>query len=88
LVVVVVAAVAAVISKSLRQYLSNIPGKHAIKGGEKNIRIVHYTHSGESATVKVQNIFHERNNVTCSANCKYRTAAAQDTLETWFVSGI
>jgi len=36
----------------------------------------------------IQNIFHGRNNTTCSTNCKYRTAAALYTLETWFVSGI
>jgi hypothetical protein len=29
----------------------------------------------ESANVKVQNIFHGWNNITCSTNCKYRTAA-------------
>ena len=29
----------------------------------------------ESANVKVQNIFHRRNNITCSTKCKYRTAA-------------
>jgi len=38
--------------------------------------------------VKVHNIFHLRNNITCSTNCKYRTAATLYTLETWFVSGI
>jgi hypothetical protein len=35
----------------------------------------------------IQNTFHGRNNITCSTNCKYRTAAALYTLETWFVSG-
>jgi hypothetical protein len=34
------------------------------------------------------NIFHGQNNITCSTNCKYRTAATLYTLETWFVSGI
>jgi hypothetical protein len=29
-----------------------------------------------------------RNNVICSTNCKYRTAATLYNLETWFVSGI
>ena len=28
------------------------------------------------------------NNITCLRNCRYRTAATQYTLETWFVSGI
>jgi hypothetical protein len=37
----------------------------------------------ESANVKVQNIFHKRNNITCSTNCKYKTAATLCTLETW-----
>ena len=27
-----------------------------------------------------------RSNITCSTNCKYRTAASLFTLETWFVS--
>jgi hypothetical protein len=42
----------------------------------------------ENANVGVQNIFHGRNNITCSADCKYRTVATVYTLETWFVSGI
>ena len=36
----------------------------------------------ESANVKVQNIFHGQNNITCSTNCKYRTAATLYTIET------
>jgi hypothetical protein len=28
------------------------------------------------------------NNITCSTNCKYRTAAKLYALETWFVPGI
>jgi len=35
-----------------------------------------------------KNIFHERHNISCSTNCKYRTAATLYTAETWFVSGI
>jgi hypothetical protein len=66
------------ISKSLRQYLSSISGSH----------IGHCTHTADSANVKVQNIFHGWNNITCSTNCKYRTAATLYTLETWLVSGI
>jgi len=42
----------------------------------------------ESANVKVHSIFHRQINVTCSTNCKYRTAATLYALETWFVSGI
>ena len=63
------------ISKSLRQYLSNITGKHEIKELQKNSHIGHCTQTAGSANVKVQNIFHGRNNITCSTNCKYRTAA-------------
>ena len=64
------------ISESLRQYLSNIPGKHEINVLQKrNSHIVHCTHIAESANVKVHNIFHGRNNITCSTNCKYGTPA-------------
>jgi len=42
----------------------------------------------ESAKVKVQNIFHIQNNITCSTNSKYRTAATLYIPDTWFVSGI
>jgi hypothetical protein len=62
------------ISKSLRQYLRNIPGKHEIKELAKNRHIGHCTQTAESADVKVQNTFHGRNNITCSTDCKYRTA--------------
>ena len=34
-----------------------------------------------------QNILHGRSNITCSTNCKYRTAATLCTLETLFVAG-
>ena len=73
------------ISKSLRQCLSK---KHEIKEVQKNSHIGHCTQTAGSADVKVQNIFHRRNNITCSTNCKYRTAATLYILETWFVSGI
>ena len=35
----------------------------------------------KSANVKLRNIFHMLNNITCSTNCKYRTAATLYTLE-------
>jgi len=41
------------ISKSFRQYLSNILGKHNIKELQKNIHTGHCTHTAESADVKV-----------------------------------
>jgi catabolite regulation protein CreA len=40
------------ISKSLRQYLSNIPGKHEVKELQKNIHIGHCTRTAESANLK------------------------------------
>ena len=60
--------------------------KHKIKELQKTVTFG--THTTESVNVKVQNIFHGRNNITCSTNCKYRTAATLYVLETWFVSGI
>jgi len=86
-VIPVITGVTGTISKSLRQYLINIPGKHVIKELPKNSHIVHCTHTAGSANVKVQNIFHGRNDITCSTDGKYRTAATVYTIETWFVSG-
>jgi len=37
--------------------------------------IVYCTHTLGSANVKVHNIFHGRNNITYSTDCKYRTTA-------------
>ena len=48
----------------------------------------HCTQIAGSATVEVQDTFHGRNNITCSTDCKYRTAATLYTLETRFVSGM
>jgi hypothetical protein len=62
------------ISKSFKQYQCKILGKHEI--------------TSESANVKVQNIFNMQNNITCSTNYKFRTAATLHTLETWFLSGV
>ena len=75
------------ISESFRQYMSNIPGQQEIKELRKYSHIGHCTQTAGSADVKVQNIFHGRNNITCSTDCKYRTAATPYTVETWFVSG-
>ena len=69
-----------------------VPGQHNRKaqnqGSTKNDHGGHCTHTAEGATVKVQNIFHGRNNIMCSTNRKYRMAATLCTLETWFGSGI
>ena len=58
------------------------------QGTTKNNYVGHCTDTLGSANVNVQNIFPMKNNITCSTDCKYRTAATLDTLETWFVSGI
>ena len=70
------------ISKSLRQYLSNIKGKREIKELQKNCHIGHCTQTAGSPDVKVQNILHGRNTIPRSTDCKYRTAATVYTVET------
>jgi hypothetical protein len=88
-VIAVIIVATGTISKSPRQYLSNIPGKHEIKEVQQTATLGSaHLHTAESANVKVQNIFHGRNNITCSTDCKYRTAATLYTVETWFVSGM
>ena len=76
------------ISTSLRQYLSNVPAKHEIKKLPKNSHIVHCTLTAGSADVEVRNIFNMGNNITCSIQCKCKTAVIVYGLETWSVSGI
>jgi hypothetical protein len=73
------------VSKSLRQYRSIITGKHETKEITRTA-IMGTAHTFESANVKVQNIFHMRNNIICSTNCEYRRAAKLYTLETRFLS--
>ena len=46
---------------------------------------MHCTHTAGSVNVKVQNLFHGLNNITCSTIRKYRTATTLCTLETWCV---
>jgi len=46
-----------------------------------------HTHTAGSADVKVQNKFHGRNNITCSTDCKYVTAATMYKIEKRFVLG-
>jgi hypothetical protein len=86
-VIPVITGATGTISKSLSQYLSNIPGKHEIKELQ-NSHIGYCTRTPGSANVKVQTIVHGRSNITCSTNCKYRTFATLHTLETWSVSCI
>ena len=88
-VVPVITGAAGTISKSFRKYLSNVAGKHEIKELKKKTAVLGTAHILRgSADVKVRNLFHGRNNITCNTSCKYRTAATLYTLETWFVSGI
>ena len=70
------------VSKSLRQYLSKYQESTKLRDYKKQSYWALHTHTMESAHVKVQNIFHRKNNITCSTNCKYRTAATLYTLET------
>ena len=87
-VIPVITGATGTISESLREYLSNVPGKHEIKELQKTAILCSCTQTAGSANVKAQDIFHRRNNITCSTDCKYRRAATLYTLETWFVSGM
>jgi glyceraldehyde-3-phosphate dehydrogenase/erythrose-4-phosphate dehydrogenase len=69
------------ISKSPTHYLGNLLGKHEIKELQK-VAIFGAAHILRRVTdVKVQNM-------SCSTNCKYRTAAILYAAETRFGSGI
>jgi len=46
------------------------------------------TNSERIIIIIIQNVFQGRNNITCSTNCEYRTAATVLTLETGFVAGV
>ena len=54
-----------------------IPEQHKTKGRNRGITEISHigqcTPTGGSADVKVQNIFHGINNITCNENYKYRT---------------
>jgi hypothetical protein len=69
-----------------------VPEQHTGKAGNwgtaANSHIGHCTLTAGSADVKVQNILNMGINITCSTNCKYRTAATLCTVETWFVSSV
>jgi len=55
-------------------------GKARNKGTTNNSHIGHCTHTAGRVDVNAQHIFHVRNIVTCSTNCKHRTAATLCTL--------
>ena len=81
-VIPVIIGVTGTISQSLRQYLSNVTGKQEIQ----KTAVLGTAHVLRRVQI-YRYIFHGRDNITCSTNCKYRTAAILYTLETWFVSG-
>ena len=85
-VIPVITGATSTISKALRQYLSNIQESMKLRNYNK-CHSGHCTHTTECTNV-VQNIFHGRNNTTCSTDCKNRTAATLYTLQTWFISGV
>jgi len=57
-------------------------GKAQNKGNAENSHDGHRMPTSASNNVKVQNIPNMQNNITCSTNCKYRSAATLHTLET------
>ena len=63
-------------------------GKAQDQGTTENSRNGHCTQTAESANVEAHNMFNTQNNITCSIDCEYRTAATLYTVETWFASGI
>jgi hypothetical protein len=73
------------ISKSFRQYLSNIPGKQEIKELQ-NTATLGTAHI--LTKVKVQNTFKMYNNIAYSKNSKHTTAATLYTPKAWIVSGM
>jgi len=61
--------------------------KARIRGITETSHIGHCSQTAGSANVRIQNIFHGRNNITCSTNSKYRTVATFNNLQTRFISG-
>jgi hypothetical protein len=86
--VIIIIIIIIIIIKALSHYLSNIPGNHDIKEPQTTAILCTAHILRKSSDVKAQNTFHGRNNITCSINCKYRTAATLCTVDTRFVSGI
>ena len=72
------------ISKPLRRYLNNIPGKHDIRELQKTVTLSAAHKLRKVLTWKCKT-FNMGNSITCSTNCKYRTAATLHTVETCFL---
>jgi hypothetical protein len=84
-VIPVITGATGTISKSLRQHLSNMPGKHEIKKLQKTA-ILGTAHCGKCLCKSTEHLTWK---VTLHVmNCKYRTVATLCILETWFISGI
>jgi uncharacterized protein YycO len=75
------------ISRSLRQYLSNILRKREIKDLQKTA-ILGTAHGLREGTDVQQKDLLWKRSTTSTMICNYRIAATQYNLETWFVSGI
>ena len=87
-VIPVITGATGIISKSLIHYLNNIPGKHETEELQK-VAIFGAAHILRKVSdVNVQNIFYGRNYITCSTNCKYRTAAILYAIQARFGSGM
>jgi hypothetical protein len=77
------------ILKSLKQYMSNIAGKHDMtaRNYRKQPHWALHTHTAGSTDVKCITVI-KGNSITCAIYSKYRIAATPYTLETWFVSAL
>jgi hypothetical protein len=75
------------ISKHSEKDLSNIPGKNGVEETQKEKTAIFVTaHILQKALMLKYETFNTGNNITCTKNCKYRTAATLYTLLMWFVS--
>ena len=75
------------ISKSLRQYLSNIPGKHEIEELQKTA-ILDTLHILWKVLMWKYKMFVIGNVITCTVNCSCRMSATVCTVETWIALGV
>jgi len=73
-VIPVITGATGTISISLRQYMSNIKGKHEIKEIQKTA-ILRAVHILWKVLVLKHKTFNIKNNITFSMNCIYRIAA-------------
>jgi hypothetical protein len=86
-VIPVITGATGTISKSLRKYLSNIPGIYEIK--ELQITAILGTaHTLRKVLMQKYNTLNIVNSAIFTMNSDYRIAATLYCLETWFVLGI